>query len=100
MASLQEQFKLSERQAQAILDMRLRRLTGLERDKIEAEYIELIAYIEELKEILADEEKLLQIVRNELIDIRERYGDERRSEIQLGGLDDIEDEDLIPKNKS
>ncbi|USC85878.1 DNA gyrase subunit A, partial [Staphylococcus xylosus] len=99
MASLQEQFKLSERQAQAILDMRLRRLTGLERDKIEAEYIELIAYIEELKEILADEEKLLQIVRNELIDIRERYGDERRSEIQLGGLDDIEDEDLIPEEQ-
>lgn len=99
MASLQEQFKLSERQAQAILDMRLRRLTGLERDKIEAEYIELIAYIEELKEILADEEKLLQIVRNELIDIRERYGDERKSEIQLGGLDDIEDEDLIPEEQ-
>ncbi|WP_017723679.1 DNA gyrase subunit A [Staphylococcus xylosus] len=99
MASLQEQFKLSERQAQAILDMRLRRLTGLERDKIESEYNELIAYIEELKEILADEEKLLQIVRNELIDIRERYGDERRSEIQLGGLDDIEDEDLIPEEQ-
>lgn len=99
MASLQEQFKLSERQAQAILDMRLRRLTGLERDKIEAEYNELIAYIEELKEILADEEKLLQIVRNELIDIRERYGDERKSEIQLGGLDDIEDEDLIPEEQ-
>ena len=99
MASLQAQFKLSERQAQAILDMRLRRLTGLERDKIESEYIELIAYIEELKEILADEEKLLQIVRNELIDIRERYGDERRSEIQLGGLDDIEDEDLIPEEQ-
>lgn len=99
MASLQAQFKLSERQAQAILDMRLRRLTGLERDKIESEYNELIAYIEELKEILADEEKLLQIVRNELIDIRERYGDERRSEIQLGGLDDIEDEDLIPEEQ-
>ncbi|MGW7977025.1 DNA gyrase subunit A [Staphylococcus xylosus] len=99
MASLQEQFKLSERQAQAILDMRLRRLTGLERDKIESEYNELIAYIEELKEILADEEKLLQIVRNELIDIRERYGDERKSEIQLGGLDDIEDEDLIPEEQ-
>ncbi|MGW7907220.1 DNA gyrase subunit A [Staphylococcus pseudoxylosus] len=99
MASLQAQFKLSERQAQAILDMRLRRLTGLERHKIESEYNELIAYIEELKEILADEEKLLQIVRNELIDIRERYGDERRSEIQLGGLDDIEDEDLISEEQ-
>ncbi|WP_436855487.1 DNA gyrase subunit A [Staphylococcus caeli] len=99
MASLQEQFKLSERQAQAILDMRLRRLTGLERDKIESEYNELIAYIEELKAILADEEKLLQIVRDELIDVRERYGDERKTEIQLGGLDDIEDEDLIPEEQ-
>jgi len=99
MASLQEQFKLSERQAQAILDMRLRRLTGLERDKIESEYNELIAYIEELKAILADDEKLLQIVRDELIDVRERYGDERKTEIQLGGLDDIEDEDLIPEEQ-
>src|SRR5699024_1585356 len=67
MANLQEQFKLTERQAQAILDMRLRRLTGLERDKIESEYNELIAYIDELKAILADEEKLLQLVRDELI---------------------------------
>ncbi|MGS0652422.1 DNA gyrase subunit A, partial [Staphylococcus arlettae] len=58
MASLQERFELSERQAQAILDMRLRRLTGLERDKIEDEYNELVAYIKELQEILADEEKL------------------------------------------
>ena len=99
MASLQEQFKLTERQAQAILDMRLRRLTGLERDKIESEYNELIAYIEELKAILADEEKLLQLVRDELIDVRERYGDERKTEIQLGGLDNIEDEDLIPEEQ-
>ena len=99
MASLQEQFKLTERQAQAILDMRLRRLTGLERDKIESEYNELIAYIEELKAILADEEKLLQLVRDELIDVRERYGDERKTEIQMGGLDHIEDEDLIPEEQ-
>lgn len=99
MVSLQEQFKLTERQAQAILDMRLRRLTGLERDKIESEYNELIAYIEELKAILADEEKLLQLVRDELIDVRERYGDERKTEIQLGGLDNIEDEDLIPEEQ-
>lgn len=99
MASLQEQFKLTERQAQAILDMRLRRLTGLERDKIESEYNELIAYIEELKAILADEEKLLQLVRDELIDVRERYGDERKTEIQMGGLDNIEDEDLIPEEQ-
>lgn len=99
MERLQERFKLSERQAQAILDMRLRRLTGLERDKIESEYNDLIAYIEELRAILADEEKLLQLVRDELIEVRERYGDERRTEIQLGGLDYIEDEDLIPEEQ-
>ncbi|RIP34928.1 DNA gyrase subunit A [Staphylococcus gallinarum] len=99
MASLQERFKLTERQAQAILDMRLRRLTGLERDKIEDEYNNLIAYIKELEEILADEEKLLQIVRDELIEVREKFGDERRTEIQLGGLDNIEDEDLIPEEQ-
>lgn len=100
MERLQERFKLSERQAQAILDMRLRRLTGLERDKIESEYNDLIAYIEELRAILADEEKLLQLVRDELIEVRERYGDERRTEIQLGGLDQIEDEDLIPEEQT
>ncbi|WP_105994062.1 DNA gyrase subunit A [Staphylococcus simulans] len=99
MERLQERFELSERQAQAILDMRLRRLTGLERDKIESEYNDLIAYIEELREILADEEKLLQLVRDELIDVKERFGDERRTEIQLGGLDQIEDEDLIPEEQ-
>ena len=91
MASLQERFKLTERQAQAILDMRLRRLTGLERDKIESEYNELLEYIKELEEILADEEVLLQI--------KERFGDERRTEIQLGGLEDLEDEDLIPEEQ-
>lgn len=99
MASLQERFKLSDRQAQAILDMRLRRLTGLERDKVESEYNELVQYIKELKEILADDELLLQIVRDELIEIRERYGDERRTEIQLGNIDSIEDEDLIPEEQ-
>ncbi|MCQ9288119.1 DNA gyrase subunit A [Staphylococcus gallinarum] len=99
MASLQERFKLTERQAQAILDMRLRRLTGLERDKIEEEYNNLIAYIKELEEILADEEKLVQIVRDELIEVREKFGDDRRTEIQLGGLDNIEDEDLIPEEQ-
>ncbi|CAL29372.1 DNA gyrase subunit A [Staphylococcus carnosus] len=99
MERLQGRFKLSERQAQAILDMRLRRLTGLERDKIESEYNELIAYIEELRAILADEEKLLELVREELTEVRERFGDERRSEIQLGGLDQIEDEDLIPEEQ-
>lgn len=99
MDSLQTRFSLSERQAQAILDMRLRRLTGLERDKIENEYNELIAYIAELEEILADEEKLLALVREELTDIKERYGDDRRTEIQLGGVDHLEDEDLIPEEQ-
>ncbi len=94
---LMEKFTLSERQAQAILDMRLRRLTGLERDKIEAEYQELQKLITELKAILADEEKVLEIIREELIDIKERYGDDRRSEIVLGGFEAIEDEDLIPE---
>ena len=98
MASLQERFKLTE-QAQAILDMRLRRLTGLERDKIESEYNELLEYIKELEEILADEEVLLQLVRDELTEIKERFGDERRTEIQLGGLEDLEDEDLIPEEQ-
>ena len=78
--------------------MRLRRLTGLERDKIESEYNELLEYIKELEEILADEE-VLQLVRDELSEIKERFGDERRTEIQLGGLDDIEDEDLIPEEQ-
>lgn len=99
MSSLQERFKLSDRQAQAILDMRLRRLTGLERDKVESEYNELVQYIKELQEILADDELLLQIVRDELIEIRDRYGDERRTEIQLGNIDSIEDEDLIPEEQ-
>ena len=90
MESLQQRFKLSEKQAQAILDMRLRRLTGLERDKIEAEYNELLNYISELEAILADEEVLLQLVRDELTEIRDRFGDDRRTEIQLGGFEDLE----------
>ncbi len=99
MASLQEQFKLLERQAQAILDMRLRRLTGLEEIRLKLNILELIAYIEGIKRDSLLMKKSITIVRNELIDIRERYGDERRSEIQLGGLDDIEDEDLIPEEQ-
>ncbi|HBB6316365.1 TPA: DNA gyrase subunit A [Staphylococcus delphini] len=99
MESLQSRFALSERQAQAILDMRLRRLTGLERDKIEQEYNDLIAYIAELESILADEEKLLELVREELTEIKEKFGDDRRTEIQLGGIDQLEDEDLIPEEQ-
>lgn len=99
MESLQSRFALSERQAQAILDMRLRRLTGLERDKIEQEYNDLIAYIAELEAILADEEKLLELVREELTEIKEKFGDDRRTVIQLGGIDQLEDEDLIPEEQ-
>lgn len=99
MESLQSRFALSERQAQAILDMRLRRLTGLERNKIEQEYNDLIAYIAELEAILADEEKLLELVREELTEIKEKFGDDRRTEIQLGGIDQLEDEDLIPEEQ-
>ncbi|WP_434121796.1 DNA gyrase subunit A [Salinicoccus roseus] len=96
---LMEEFNLSERQSQAILDMRLRRLTGLERGKIEDEYNEILKTIQYLKEILADDEKLLEIIREELTEIRDKYGDERKTEITLGNLSDIEDEDLIPEEQ-
>ncbi|MBV6737299.1 DNA gyrase subunit A [Priestia megaterium] len=94
---LMMQFSLSEKQAQAILDMRLQRLTGLEREKIEAEYQSLLALIAELKAILADEEKVLEIIREELIEVKERFNDGRRTEIVSGGAEIIEDEDLIPR---
>ncbi|WP_079529053.1 DNA gyrase subunit A [Halobacillus hunanensis] len=94
---LMERFGLSEKQAQAILDMRLQRLTGLEREKIEEEYQDLIKLIAELRAILADEEKVLEIIREELVELKERFNDERRTEIILGGTNFIEDEDLIPE---
>ncbi|AXI32128.1 DNA gyrase subunit A [Priestia megaterium] len=94
---LMTQFSLSEKQAQAILDMRLQRLTGLEREKIEAEYQSLLALIAELKAILADEEKVLEIIREELLEVKERFNDGRRTEIVSGGAEIIEDEDLIPR---
>ncbi|MFD1416239.1 DNA gyrase subunit A [Oceanobacillus jeddahense] len=94
---LMERFQLSEKQAQAILDMRLQRLTGLEREKIEEEYKELQALIAELKAILADEEKVLEIIREELTEIKEKFGDKRRTEIVAGGAGFFEDEDLIPE---
>lgn len=89
-------FELSEKQAQAILDMRLQRLTGLEREKIEEEYQNLVKLIAELKEILANEEKVLEIIREELSEIKERFNDIRRTEIVTSGVENIEDEDLIP----
>ncbi|MFO1442299.1 DNA gyrase subunit A [Bacillus sp. Bva_UNVM-123] len=94
---LMTKFNLSEKQAQAILDMRLQRLTGLEREKIEDEYAGLMQLIAELKAILADEEKLLDIIREELNEIKERFNDNRRTEIVSGGIEHIEDEDLIPR---
>ena len=90
-------FNLSEKQAQAILDMRLQRLTGLEREKIEEEFQSLVQLIAELKAILADDEKILEIIREELTEIKERFNDKRRTEIVAGGIEDIEDEDLIPR---
>lgn len=93
---LMERFELSYEQAQAILDMRLQRLTGLERDKIEAEYKELIERIAELKAILADHEKVLDIIREELLELKEKYNDERKTAISASE-DMFEDEDLIPR---
>lgn len=97
---LMERFNLTERQAQAILDMRLVRLSGLEREKIEAEYQELQVLIDELKATLADEEKIVAIIRTEITEIKERFNDNRRTEITSGGLEMIEDEDLIPRENS
>ncbi|SFJ90956.1 DNA gyrase subunit A [Paenibacillus sp. UNC496MF] len=89
-------FGLSFDQAQAILDMRLQRLTGLERDKIEAEYAELLRKIAEYKAILADEQLVLQIIHDELEEVKEKFGDERRTEL-MTSEDEILDEDLIPR---
>lgn len=91
---LMDRFSLSEIQAQAILEMRLQRLTGLEREKIENEYMELMKTIEELQAILADEKLLMDIIRTDLLTIREKYGDERRTEIKIN-YDELDIEDLI-----
>ncbi len=96
MNGLRNNYKLSEAQAQAILEMKLRRLTGLERDKIENELTELLAEIEELKSILASEAKVLQIIKDEMTEIKNKYGDERRTNIDMTAIEYIEDESLIP----
>lgn len=96
---LMDRFSLSERQAQAIVDMRLGRLTGLERDKIEAEYREIMEKIQYYKSILADEKLLFGIVKDELLVIKEKYGDERRTEISIDE-DEIDMEDLIQEEES
>ena len=93
---LMERFKLSEAQSDAILELKLRRLTGLERDKIEAELAALLKEIEELKAILADGQKVLNIIKEELLDIKNRFSDERRTTIDMTAVDYIEDESLIP----
>ena len=93
--NLMERFQLSDAQAQAIVDMRLRALTGLEREKLEQEYKELMVQIEKLKAILADEKKLLTVIRNEITAIRDKFGDERRTKISMDAAD-LDNEDLIP----
>ena len=92
---LMENYGLSDRQAQAILDMRLVRLTGLEREIIEAEYKLLMAAIDDYKDILAHQERINQIIYDELLEIQKKFGDKRRTELQVGDITNIEDEDLI-----
>ena len=90
-------FGLSEAQTQAILEMKLRRLTGLEKEKIENEIAELEALIKELEEILSSEERILQVIKDELLEIKAKYSDERRTHIDMTAIDYIEDEALIPE---
>ncbi len=94
-AELMKRFDLSERQSQAILDMRLRRLTGLERDKIQSEYDDLLALIADLEDILAKPERVVQIVKDELGEVKRKYADARRTELMVGEVLSLEDEDLI-----
>ena len=93
---LMNNFKLTEIQANAILEMKLRRLTGLEREKIENELNDLLVQIADLKAILASDERILGVIKEELLDIKERYGDERKTHIDMTAIDYIEDESLIP----
>ena len=97
-AELMSKFKLSERQSLAILDMRLRRLTGLERDKIQSEYDELIALIADLADILAKPERVSQIIKEELDEVKRKFGDKRRTELMVGEVLTLEDEDLIEES--
>ncbi|WP_176608128.1 DNA gyrase subunit A [Streptococcus mutans] len=94
-AELMSRFDLSERQSQAILDMRLRRLTGLERDKIQSEYNDLLALIADLADILAKPERVITIIKDELEDIKRKFADRRRTELMVGEVLSLEDEDLI-----
>jgi DNA gyrase subunit A len=94
---LMEKFGLDQIQSEAILELKLRRLTGLERDKIESELQALLAEIEELKSILASEAKVLEIIKKEMLEIKNKYGDDRRTTIDNTAIDYIEDESLIPR---
>lgn len=94
-AELMAKFKFSERQSQAILDMRLRRLTGLERDKIQSEYDDLVALIADLADILAKPERVATIIKEELEEVKRKFGDARRTELMIGEVLSLEDEDLI-----
>ncbi|MDH6364337.1 DNA gyrase subunit A [Enterococcus sp. PF1-24] len=98
-AAMIERFEFSDRQAQAILDMRLRRLTGLEREKIENEYQDLLALIADLTDILARPERVAEIIQTELNEIAQKYGDDRRTELLVGEVLSLEDEDLIEEEK-
>ena len=97
-SELMSKFKLSERQSQAILDMRLRRLTGLERDKIQSEYDDLIALIADLADILAKPERVAQIIKEELDEVKRKFADKRRTELMVGEVLTLEDEDLIEES--
>lgn len=97
-AELMSKFKLSERQSQAILDMRLRRLTGLERDKIQSEYDDLLALIADLADILAKPGRVSQIIKEELDEVKRKFGDKRRTELMVGEVLSLEDEDLIEES--
>ena len=97
-AELMSKFKLSERQSQAILDMRLRRLTGLERDKIQSEYDDLLALIADLADILAKPERVSQIIKDQLDEVKRKFGDQRRTELMVGEVLSLEDEDLIEES--
>ena len=98
-SKLMTRFGLTDVQTDAILELKLRRLTGLERDKIEAELADLLVEIEELKAILASEHKVLEIIRKELLEIKSKYADERRTHIDMTAIDYIEDESLIPEER-
>ncbi|MDS3764224.1 DNA gyrase subunit A [Streptococcus pneumoniae] len=97
-AELMSKFKLSEHQSQAILDMRLRRLTGLERDKIQSEYDDLLALIADLADILAKPERVSQIIKDELDEVKRKFSDKRRTELMVGQVLSLEDEDLIEES--